>query len=158
MASTTRKLARPFTPAAVASWLTAVAVVVIACGGSGRAAQNALDEASVKWLAAGPTSYTISYERRCLCANSGVFVAEVRDGVTVSVEPAVGIGGDDELPLAFTVPMLFAVVQAAIDRGAAAIDVDYDGTLGYPIRITIDNDRGADDDELVVTARLGRTN
>ncbi len=113
--------------------------------------------ARAEWLAAGPTSYSVSYERRCLCPNSGDFVAEVRDGVVVSVEPAVGFGGGEELPFAFTVPELFATVQAAIDRGAAVVDVEYDVMLGYPTRITIDGDRAAEDDELLVTAQVRTT-
>lgn len=137
-------------PAAILS----AALLVGACGQNLRAVQEELDAATALWATQIPSSYTLDYERRCLCANAGDFVATVTAGVVSSVEPAQGIGGDDEINSAFTVERLFATVQGAIDREAEVVEVDYDADFGYPIRIFIDADGDAEDDELTVIAEL----
>jgi hypothetical protein len=134
--------------------MLSAALLIGACGQSLSSVQDDLDTATAVWMSDVPSSYTLAYERRCLCANAGAFLAEVTDGVVSSVEPAQGIGGVDEINSALTVERLFATVQGAIDREAEVVEVDYDGERGYPVRIFIDADRGGEDDELTVTAEL----
>lgn len=126
----------------------------MACGQQGRASQEALNTAIAQWRSSAPATYTIEYERLCLCANSGRFVATVTGTTVVSVDPPKGFGGDDELPFAFTVERVFATLQSAIDRDADRIEVEYDPQLGYPARVSIDVDRSAEDDELVLTVAV----
>jgi hypothetical protein len=50
-----------------------------------------------------------------------------------------------------TMDKLFDVVQAALDRRAQRILVTYDPTFGYPTRISIDENKLAEDDEFSLT-------
>ncbi len=129
------------------------AIAIAACSNAA-ARQGDLDRSKAMWESRGQSNYTITYERRCFCGFAGSFVARVDNGAVTSVEPATGIGGTEEMPIALTVERLFEVVQEAIDRGADRIEVEYDTEYGYPRRIFVDGDRGAEDDELTITAEL----
>ncbi len=131
-----------------------LAVFAVAACSNAAARQRDLDESKAVWDSRGQSSYTITYERRCLCGFAGSFVARVENAAVTSVEPATGLGGTLEMPIALTVERLFEVVQEAIDQGADRIEVEYDTEHGYPRRIRIDSDRGAEDDELTITAEL----
>ncbi len=133
---------------------TLTALIVAACGLDLGGVRDELEAAEATWRAQQPTQYVIEYERRCLCSNAGQFIARVEGGSVVAVDPGTGIGGAEELPFAFTVERLFDTIRSAIDRESDAIEVEYDAVLGYPTRILIDADAGADDDELRVIAAL----
>ncbi|MCK9247405.1 MAG: DUF6174 domain-containing protein [Solirubrobacteraceae bacterium] len=55
-----------------------------------------------------------------------------------------------------TVPRLFARVQEAIDRRAAAIDVQYAGRTGRPVTLAVDHSLMIADEEQHVTVRRFR--
>lgn len=133
-------------------WAVLLVLPAATCGSDLAGAQRDLDSARAQWEELRPEGYSIDYERRCLCGNAGRFVADVEGETVMSVTPELGIGGDVELPSAYTVEMLFATIQAGIDRGADSVDVEYDAATGYPRSIAIDGDKRAEDDELVVTA------
>lgn len=112
--------------------------------------QADLDAARARWDDVGPAGYTLEYQLLCFCVNVGPFRVEVMDGAIVSATDAQGDPIDAGLAATYDVPGLFDRVQEAIDAPAADLVVDYDGELGYPLRIAIDNIAMAIDDEVTI--------
>lgn len=102
--------------------------------------------------------YTVSIEKPhpALCFSvsdtypgCGFYVATVKGGIVESAERT-GSGealNEDQLKALATVNDLFSVIEDAIERQAAAIDVDYNPQYGYPQSIFIDNRTDVADDE-----------
>lgn len=114
-------------------------------------AQAALDEARARWAANGGDDYDMRFNWLCFCVDTYVAEVdlEVRDGAVVSgsyVEDGSELGSG-ALAEYVSVEGLFALLQDAIDRNAASIDVQYDADLGYPTEANIDYDTGIADEE-----------
>jgi hypothetical protein len=101
-------------------------------------AQRALDDARVRWEAAGLSSYRFMVDTSCFGCWSGPEPMTVRDG-----EPQ-GRGG-----LA-SVPQLFEHIQEAIDGRYRTLDVSY-GEHGVPREIHTEIGRLVQDDSFGVT-------
>lgn len=148
-------------PAFVLLVIPLTALLLVSCSG-GSSSQTGSDEAAglrraqARWARAGVRDY--AYTVRVLAFAPGVqrpARVTVQNGRTVSITP-----GDNDPTLLenngqvfaayATLDDLFGVIQRAINARADSLDVDYDPTLGYPTRITIDYIRLAADDELGV--------
>lgn len=119
----------------------------------------ALAEARLLWTRHGVPSYRLTLVRETsgsmVTANAaestlGVpVVVEVRDGIVVQrFYLSTGLPVSDALQQGFPdVPGLFDRIQRAIDEEAAALQVRYDETRGYPLSIQIDQVAGVAGDE-----------
>ena len=104
-----------------------------------------------RWERSGITDYDYTGAWSCFCPQE--YLAEVavtvRGGVVTSVEFA----GEEftvapPLPERFVpVEELFALLQDAVTRSAARIEVSYDERYGYPTELFIDYDEGMADEE-----------
>ncbi|MBD2663379.1 hypothetical protein B6N60_03261 [Richelia sinica FACHB-800] len=122
--------------------------------------QVKLDKAQLKvfsrlWKEKDVKNYRYRLSKSCFCAPAarGPVLIVVKDGVTTSVtSEETGQAVDPELFKQYdSVPKLFAVIQDAIDRKAASLNVKYDAKLGYPTQINIDYDTQIADEELYLT-------
>ncbi|MEB3182688.1 MAG: DUF6174 domain-containing protein [Nostocaceae cyanobacterium] len=107
------------------------------------------------WNQQNISSYRYTLQRNCFCIEEARQPVEVvvKDGKTISVT-AVNSGKpvNPELFKDYnSIPKLFAVIQDAINRKAASLDVKYHPTLGYPTQINIDYDTQMADEELYLT-------
>ena len=117
-----------------------------------------LAEGRARWEAGGLLDYTMYFQRQCLfCPVDVVNPVEltVRDD---SIEAVFDL--ELEAPrtewqdgVYLTVLELFDTIQNAIDLQASEINVDYDGTLGYPTDVHIDFNRRFVDDDIDIFAR-----
>ena len=116
---------------------------------------TSLEAAHEKWLSRGPASYAFIIERACFCPQEGVGpvlvtvqnrAIESREYTTTGapVPPAYA----DLFP---AVDGLFEFIEAVRLQNPDRLEVSYDSTLGYPVRITIDFRYGVADDELFYT-------
>lgn len=117
--------------------------------------RDALERGRAKWAAAAMDRYSYTLRRSCFCGFHGEFRVTVRgDSVTEVVATATGERvdppGPDVVP---GVEGLFETVEEAIDAEVYQLDVEYHAELGYPTLISVDWDRHAVDDEMVLTAR-----
>jgi hypothetical protein len=110
------------------------------------------------WRNVRPAPYGAVVERVCFCTPAG------RGPVRVQVAVAGGAGNENVLDRHYLadgsrVPQemaeffpgvegLFALIGQALATGAAAVDVEYHATLGYPVRVYIDQHAGIADDEV----------
>ncbi len=107
------------------------------------------------WAERAPPSYSIVVFRSCECTQqmSGPTLVIVRNG---NVESRQYVANGEPVPAAFvngfpSVDGLFEIIERALRYPAHRLDVDYDATLGYPLRIAIDYDHPAVDDEVTYT-------
>jgi len=108
------------------------------------------------WVRERPETYSFTLYRSCEC------LPEMTGPVTVMVN------GDDVVARRYdrtgaavtitfaglfpNVEGMFSIIDAALERDAARIEVQYDATYGYPTRILIDYDgQWGNDDEVVYT-------
>lgn len=120
--------------------------------GAGAEVQAALDDGIRTWSAAGFSSYDLDVRRLCDCdpGLTGTVKVRVRSGQVVARTLA---PKGEELALEFaeaypTITGLFAVVQDALDRGADAIQVEFEPDLGFPEDLAIDYREGRVTDDL----------
>ena len=84
----------------------------------------------------------------CFCSLTAERTIEIRDGAVV----AGGLpDGPDGLADSETIEGLLTLIQTALDEDAAAINVTYHPTLGYPLEAHIDYDLRTIDEELGFT-------
>lgn len=110
------------------------------CGGWPPALKYATLQAELnanlaKWTAAGLRSYTYHYSRICFCAPTAGII-RVENGQVVSFQP--DHEGDSALtnPADFpTIDELLDDIQQSINDNFASIQVEFDPTLGYPVRV-----------------------
>jgi hypothetical protein len=105
------------------------------------AAQRDLDAARGRWSREGARDYSYDLSVECFCppeARAPVRIA-VRDGRPAAVP--------ERVRHVATVPLLFAVVQEAIDARVAALRVEY-GERGVPRSIWIDRSARMADEEV----------
>lgn len=118
---------------------------------------TALDGAMKRWAASRPASYEFTVSQQCFCP------PEIRNPVVVTVRgdsivsrTYVGTGAPLDTaraPMALTVDGLFAKIRDARARSAAAINVTYHATLGYPTQLWIDYSAAMADEEVGFEAR-----
>lgn len=99
-------------------------------------------EAWIQWGDSGLDDYYYTLSRDCFCIFAGDFELAVINGAIDSLY------ADQEMryleqsefsTLSWTVPQLFAVIYSSIAEGSN-VDAIYDESLGYPIRIAIDEE------------------
>ncbi len=111
-----------------------------------------LDVNRALWDAAAIHDYSMSFQRLCLFCTVDILIPvriTVR-GDTIHEVTDLDTGEPVEEPAegAFlTIDGVFDVIQDAIDRDAAEIDVRYNSTFGYPTDVTIDFSRSRFDDD-----------
>jgi hypothetical protein len=117
------------------------------------ALRSELQESRERWRREGASDYELTLQRICFCPDelTQPVVVTVRDGRIVAVRvAATGRPVDPEYaPVYPDVAGLFWIVEDAIDGEAASIDVEYDPGRGFPVRVDLDYDRGAYDDEML---------
>lgn len=104
--------------------------------------EAALDENRTKWKTAAAQRYQFRFQRSCFCLpdytravhltvnDSRVEAAEFAD-TNEAVDP-------EHFGRYETVEALFELIAEAIEGGAARIDAEFDGELGYPVNLYID--------------------
>lgn len=111
---------------------------------------RALEAARALWTARGSTNYDMRLNWICFCGPN--FAAErtleVRNNAVTSgtIPGEIGVRADHQ-----TVERLFDLIEDAIDERAAALNVTYHSTLGYPLQADIDYDLRMADEELGFT-------
>ncbi|HEX6927131.1 MAG TPA: DUF6174 domain-containing protein [Longimicrobiaceae bacterium] len=137
----------------------AVLVVTTGCGLSATknedAARQELARHRSLWQSQKLQNYRYVGRRTCFCPREVVdpVVVEVRGDSVASAtyqqtgEPAAARYAG----LWPTLEGVFGIVEEALERDAASVQVEYDAERGYPRSITIDYVEGAVDDELRYT-------
>ena len=116
----------------------------------------ALASARVRWSSQHIEHYEYSLVRLCECLPEWMrpIRIKVENDVIVSLSDAqTGAAvAAERAGLYHTVEDLFDLIADAIGRDADVVDVDYHPTLGYPVRISIDDDINVGDDEFTYVA------
>ena len=103
-----------------------------------------------RWERASLVNYDYTGAWICFCPADYIATAtvSVRDGVVTVVSSAEPGIRDIPVPERF-IPIadLFKLLQDAIDRGAAGIDVDYDEQYAFPARFFVNYDEQIADEE-----------
>jgi hypothetical protein len=130
-------------------------LVILACSKSAEVQKNLTDNRR-KWESTDIKNYKYTFRRDCECTQDyrGPFIISVHNGAIDEVKFADSGELVDKLNYERypTVEGLFRYVQAAIDKSAAKIKVEYDSELGYPISAYIDYSEQMADEELVFKA------
>ncbi len=104
-----------------------------------------------RWESQGWDSYEYWYQNTCFCPVEYVepVTVLVRGGRVISARVvATGVYVPAEsLDRYKTVDQAFALVDDAIRRGAARVDVSYDAAFGYPTKVFIDYSAATADEE-----------
>ena len=106
------------------------------------------------WEAQGLEDYTYDVQRVCFCSpfRQGVRVTVVDGAVTGATDLASGeVLEPNEVQWYLTIDALFDLVQAAYDRNAHEVQLEFDASRGYPTRIFIDYSEMVMDEELGFT-------
>ena len=100
------------------------------------------------------TNYKFSLKVECFCGEAGASPAliEVREGATKSI---IDIRTAEPVEYPFfssydTIPKLFSLIELRLGKKMDSFSVEYDATLGYPKKISIDESRNTADDELQI--------
>lgn len=109
-----------------------------------------------RWNAQRIDDYAYSLQRLCECLNEWMRPVRVvvENGVIVSLSDA-QTGAPvaaERAHMYHTVEGLFELIADAIERDADVVAVEYHPSLGYPVRITIDDDIQVGDDEFTYVA------
>ena len=130
--------------------LALLAAVPNGCGADITGVNRELSSARARWAASQPTAYEITVRTSCFCAETRPVIVAVRAGVVESRRYAdTGLAIDPRFTSLFpAVEGLFAIVDDAVARNAAQLDVQYDAERGFPVRIAIDYLKNAIDDEI----------
>ncbi|HUP19229.1 MAG TPA: DUF6174 domain-containing protein [Gemmatimonadota bacterium] len=111
-----------------------------------------LNEAARAWSDAGFVDYDLDLRRTCDCetGRTGTVLVRVRGGAVVSrrFTPIGGPVPEEHAHVYPTVSGLFDTVLDALNRGADALEVDYDPNFGIPERVSIDYRAALDGDEV----------
>ena len=115
-----------------------IVVAAAACQSATAGPAAGLSSARARWAARAPDSYAVTVTRACECVPeaSGSVRVTVRAGAVESrVYVSSGAPVAAEYASAFpSVDELFVMIDDAIRRGGASVDVKYDPALGYPTR------------------------
>ena len=141
------------TPGPLLRRLTPIALFIGLAGcGKDAGPLSPLTEARQRWEALHLTTYEYVLTIQCFCSDQvtqPVRITVTDGAVTARVYVAGGAPVDSSLAGRFpSIDGLFDLAQAAVEGGAASVQVDYDVRFGYPVRIAIDNIANAVDDEV----------
>lgn len=100
-----------------------------------------LKKARAAWRGLGIRDYRMTVRRGCFCIGPFQNRITVRDGKPAGLSGGLWYGPR-------TVPGMFKIIDEAIVRRVADIDVRYDNRLGYPAEVSIDYIALAVDDEI----------
>lgn len=104
-----------------------------------------------QWTSQGTDSYQVRFQRSCFCGPDfrRAALLVVRGGEIASAAYADdGTAVEPEFFSRYeTIEGLFDLIQEAIEKGAARIDVSYDEKYGYPTDLYIDWHEGMADEE-----------
>ena len=119
----------------------------------GDEALERLERARALWHAAGIRDYRIRLERRCFCPPESLGPALVSVRGSVYVTAVVYADDWEPMPEGYarwfpSVEGLFDIVEDALLRDAAVVDVTYDRDLGLPREIWIDYKASIADEEM----------
>jgi hypothetical protein len=120
-----------------------------------------LADARVRWAERGPDAYSMTVMRGCECLPEvvGPAIVTVENGAISARYASTGAPVPMTYAGAFpNVEGLFDLIEQAQKDNYDDIDVEYDQELGYPIRISLDRDKRAIDDEMGVYVRDFKTN
>lgn len=113
------------------------------------AAQTLLDENMALWQQSGLTHYQYMYQRSCLCLPQQVITmvsgGEITEAYFVSSGEALTA---EQMADLLDIEALFAIIQNAIDRDVAELNVTYNNDYGYPETSYIDYYSQILDDEI----------
>ena len=117
--------------------------------------QSDLDAHRQQWDALDLDGYRFTFERSCFCP------PELRPRVTITVENGLVESVHDAQsgklltnpPYSYTINDLFAIIQEAVDEGAAMVSVTYDPRFGHPVDVYIDTYANAADEEFSMAVR-----
>lgn len=111
-----------------------------------------LEAARQRWSANGPASYQVTISRSCFCSPemTGPVLVTVTSGTVASraYTPGGQTVSASNAVLFPDVNGLFALIENAMGRRSARLEVQYHPTLGYPVEIYIDYSESAVDDEV----------
>jgi hypothetical protein len=107
-------------------------------------AQARLDTAVARWSDQGPTSYTMITQQLCFCPQQE-WSDTVVDGEVIEHLALTDDAFFDPGPA--TMASLFAEVQAVLDGGYAALDLEFDPVTGALNRYFVDIDERMADEE-----------
>lgn len=113
--------------------------------------ESELALARQRWALSNIRSYDYTAGRSCFCAPQAlrpVTVTVTNGVVTQRVYADTGEPVPSTESEFTTVEALFGIIQAAIARHAAVVDVRYDPDRGVPLAISIDNNLQTADDEV----------
>ena len=89
-----------------------------------------------RWTERGPSSYTVTVSRSCLCSATGPVDVVVRNRVVVSRRTSTT--GEDvpaNLQAAYpSVEEMFIAIDAGLQSGTKPVAMQFDAALGYPKR------------------------
>ena len=112
--------------------------------------ENDLADYRTLWEAQRLKDYTFDVVKNCYCLGRADVQVTVQGGVITGVtELASEVAHDPELFR--TIDGLFDLVQDAYDRDAHEVQVDFNSSRGYPIRIWIDYVEMMADEEIGFT-------
>ncbi len=111
------------------------------CRGPGTDPESSLMTSRARWARLAPPAYafTLHISCECLPEMSGPVRISVRDGAVESRQyvqsgAAVSAAYAESFP---AIEGLFAKIEQAVRDGTRPLEVRYDATLGYPLRIVI---------------------
>ena len=111
-----------------------------------------LRTARALWSEQHIDSYQFSLRRLCECLpewTRPVAIVVHEDAVVSLTDAETGAAiSPDRAQYYFTIDGLFEVIADAIRREAAQVDIEYDDTLGFPRRVSIDYNAETADDEI----------
>jgi hypothetical protein len=113
-------------------------------------AQAALLEARERWERSGIADYSYTGAWTCFCPEEYLADAQVTvaGGTVTAVHSAAADVDTIPAPERFlSIEGLFALIEDALVRGAARVEVSYDETYGYPVELFIDYDERMADEE-----------
>lgn len=105
-----------------------------------------------RWRAQRIQDYQVQFRLVCFCGTEVTepVTLEVRRGTLVSVTRVAdgrAVDSSQWRGRYYTVDELFALIAEARQGGAHEVRVAYDGTLGHPVDVYLDPNRGVADDE-----------
>lgn len=99
-------------------------------------------------------NYKFSLKVNCFCGAAGASPVsiEVREGVVISI---IKLRTSETVKYSFfseyeTIPKLFSLIEHNLGEQMNSFCVEYDASLGYPKKISIDRRRDTTDDELEI--------
>ena len=131
--------------------VTAILTMLMTASGQTSQMQQIFDKNHQKWASRNIKNYQYTFNWRCFCTPDYVkpVILSVRDGAIDSVKYADNGAAVDKANYEKyrTVESLFDMIQEAIDKKAAKIQVTYDAKSGYPLSAFIDYSASIADEE-----------